>query len=49
MNLFKWFGLVEDKYVYYDYICDEIFLSPLPEFIWPTGCGDYNLVYLGEL
>lgn len=38
-------------YVYYDYLDDEIILINVPNepAFWPYGCGDSNLVYLGEL
>jgi hypothetical protein len=40
--------LPQDK-VYYDYLEDAIVLSYIELYDWPTGPGDYNLVYLGKL
>lgn len=39
------------KYIYYDYLEDEIVLLNLPNetAFWHYGCGDNNLVYLGIL
>jgi hypothetical protein len=43
------FKAIRKLFVYFDYIENEIHLFSNRPSDWPTGCGDYNLAYIGEL